>query len=156
MSLATGLDTSYPANSAIFNGQAYWGNGLDASKVWDGFYGTTSNMGYPAGDNSPTCADGAAGNVTAGTHLVRVRYKSQRYGYVGEAGTATSHAAAGSKILTVYVTASTDPRIDTIVIEATLAGGTVYYNALETTNITEAKSVNLWLVESGHARFHTW
>lgn len=142
MSLATGLDSAYPADVVVIRGQGYWGNGLDPSKVWDGLYGTTSNVGYPAYASAPSCADGAAGNVTAGIHLVRVRYKSSRYGYVGEAGSATSHTAAGSKILSVNTTLSNDPRVDTIVIEMTLAGGTVYYNALETTNTTATKSVN--------------
>jgi hypothetical protein len=142
MSLATGLDSSYAANAVTMNGQSYWGNGLDPSKSWDGIYTATNNIGYPAYASAPSCVDGAAGNVTAGVHLVRVRYKSQRYGYVGEAGAATSFTAAGSKIATVSVAASADQRIDTIVIEMTGVGGTVYYNALETPNTTGNKSVN--------------
>lgn len=142
MSLITGLDTVYPAECVTMQGHAFWGNGLDASREWDGIAAAASNIGYPAGANSPSCVDGAAGNVTAGAHLVRIRYKNRSYGWVGEAGTATSFTAAGAKIMTVSVTTSADARIDCIVVEMTLAGGTVYYNAGEFPNTTANVSVN--------------
>lgn len=144
MSLKTGLDSAnYPANMAVMNHQAYWGNGLDACQVYDGIYTATSDVGYPAYSSTPSCVDGATGNVTAGVHLVRVRYKSKRYNYVGEASAAVSITTAGSKKLSVSGVASSDQRVDTIVVEMTLVGGTVYYNASETRNVTGIVSVNL-------------
>ena len=142
MSLVTGMDTVHPASIVSMFGQAYWGNGFDPVKVWDGFTAAANNAGYPEYTGTPSTGDGAAGNVTAGAHNVRCRYMNQVAGYVGDPSPIVAHTAAGAKILGVTVAASTDAKVDTIVVEMTTVGGSVYYEAGRFPNSTGTASAN--------------
>ena len=141
MTTASGLDTVHIGNAVAINRDAYWGNGFDPCKVWDGF-ADIRDIGLTSYDATPSAADGAAGAVTAGVHLIRLRYMRGPAEYPGDASPSYSYTAPGSKKVSIPVIGTSAAGVDTIVIEMTTAGGATYYEAARVANTSTTITTN--------------
>lgn len=177
--LHTGLSTdSHKPSIRPFKRRAYVTNGWDRMLVWDGIATTTQEAGITGPGTEPTdwtpagteAADSPG--VTAGTHLVRYRYKDSRTGYLSNPSNSYEVSASGSnKFQFPVVTSgaatnmlvSTDAKVDTIVIEMTDVGLEVFYVAAEGDNAagtievtrtdTELRELGeITYPETGHAK----
>lgn len=163
--LATGYAVDKTPNVASIGARTYITNDFDRVKVWDGVWSTMPNAGifYPSNDGLTVHTMGApttaAGSVTLGTHLVRYRFldsKSPAGVYRSNASTAaTVVVATTTKKLTFSIgiagsgsaiIRSTDTKVDTIIIEMTLASGSTYYVA--TTCLNSASTVDVDLSDT--------
>ena len=135
-----------------FKRRLYIANGWGPMGVWDGI----EEAAQHAGIEGPSTATGAwaptmgvgvdepgAGEVTAGTHKFRFRYMNSRTGYVSNPSNEVEVTAAGALNLIFVIGAggaeeippSVDPKVDTIVLEATLTGPQdTYFKAAEAPN----------------------
>ncbi len=131
----TGLNTTNRPTFCSVNGRVYVTNGFDVVKVLNADNGYSAGITGPASALTVNTASGA-GATTSGTHLFRYRYIDSRTGYPsnpsdavsipvvsGTNGTLTfSIGTAGTNIIR-----STDPKVDTIQLEATpVADGTFW------------------------------
>lgn len=134
--IATGLNADQIGHIVAAQGRLYYLNDYDSIKVWTppATAMVTAGIAAPASGIGAPTVGGAS--ITAGTHLVRYRYKNSFTGYVSEPSVAVEYTSAGSEQWTFSVSAgggggdvirSTDSKVDTIVIEMTAAGGTAYY-----------------------------
>ena len=147
---------------------AYIANGWSKSIRWDGIQGTT----YQVGIESPNQALGtwtpapvpAAGDIGLGVHLVRYRYMDTSTGYVSNPSEEREIVVtASSKKLPFLVNTSgaanmirsTDGKVDTIVIEMTVAGGTAFFEAAR--GLNSAASIDVDISDAALAvSFLTW
>jgi len=122
--------------------KAYLTDGQLKPQVWDGMGATMGDAGIvgpsrEVGAWAPAPPTIAAGpGVTVGTHLYRYRYKDSRTGYVSNPSNVFSFTWTFSAFDGTFpvsttgatnVIRSTDPKADTLVLESTLAGGTVFF-----------------------------
>ncbi len=138
--LLTGYSVSKRPVAAPIGPRMYWTNDFDRMKVWDGLWSALRDAGIAA----PTAAmggptvTGGTGTITEGVHLIRYRYVDSQ----SPAGLYRSNPSASlSRTVTSFddsltwdvtfsgspILRSTDPKVDTIQVEMTLAGGSVYY-----------------------------
>lgn len=136
----------------VIQPRAYMANDYSAVRTWDGVWSAVVDAGIDSPSAAPGAATQAAGNVTLGSHLIAYYYRdskspggeSEGYGYRSSLSpTSTEVVATTTKKLTFSVTAaggggdiirSSDPKVDTIVICATLAGGSAFYIVGEIAN----------------------
>lgn len=124
---------------ARFSGRLYWSNGTEGPFVLDD---TTSAARLP-GITAPAGTIGAgtvtsAGQITAGAHLFRYRYKNALTGYLSNPSGAISKTLAANDRVTFSIGTSGTDLIrsgetwpDKIVVEATVANGSAFYAAYE-------------------------
>jgi len=148
-------DSAHRHTATDYRHDAYFANGWDAMQIWDGYdtggraVGVAmSNSGTDAFDNDDITepnAQTAPLGVTAGLHLIRYRYLSSRTGAVSNPSIPIEFTAVGGYDLQIPVgddssdasniqrhpTAGVRRYFDRIVIEMTVAAGTVYFKALE-------------------------
>lgn len=141
-------ETNRP-NLAVIQPRAYLSNDRDAHQAWDGVWSALRAAGIAA----PTAAMGAAsiagtgGSIADGTYLTRYRYRDStspqgRYrSDPSDAVSTTVTSGTGTATLTFTVGTSgtdiirsTDPKVDTIVVERTLDGGSTYFVETEIAN----------------------
>jgi hypothetical protein len=153
-SLSTGLNVEKRPNVVPFANRVYFVNDFTAVKEWDGVRALGT-----AGITGPTGAMGsvsvsAAGNITDGTHLLRYRYidsTSPAGSYQSNPSDAleitTVAASTGSLTFNIGVSgpivASTDPKVDTIQVEMTLADGSTYWVANTALNTASTITISI-------------
>lgn len=136
----------------IHNRRLYVTDGWRPMQRWDGIAAATVAAGITGPSTTPAAwaptPTTAAGSCTAGTHKFRYRYLDSTTGYVSEPSNEyVATVVAGSQQLTFAISTSgsgnmirsTDTKVDKIVVEMTMSGGTVFYKAAET--IQTASSV---------------
>ena len=151
--LESGLSTDNIPSFARANGSVYIANDFDPMRVV-----TPAGAAYQAGITGPTAAIGAGtaasgGAMDAGDHLFRYRYyNSKTLAYSNPSPATTVTVTANQKVTFTIGTSgtdiirSTDPKVDQIIVEATLVDGTAYYFAA-TVNQTES-SVEVTLADA--------
>ena len=136
--LLTGYKADLPPTLAAANGRIYSTNDFDRIQVWNGVWPAAYSSGIAAPLAVIGAPSSAAGNVTLGVHLVRYRYTdstSPGGAYRSNPSTALAVTVSSTtKKLTFSVgttgsniVRSLDPKVDTIELEATTAGGQSYY-----------------------------
>lgn len=143
-SLYNTISQSKRAKLCVHNKRLYMVDGWRPMQRWDG----VASASVAAGITGPSTASGAwaptpttaAGNCTAGSHKFRYRYLDSTTGYVSEPSNEyVATVVAGSQQLTFAISTSgsgniirsTDTKVDKVVVEMTLAGGTRFYKASE-------------------------
>lgn len=143
-SLYSTISQSKRAKLCVHNKRLYMTDGWRPVQRWDGLAAAS----VAAGIVGPSTASGAwaptpttaAGNCTAGSHKFRYRYLDSTTGYVSEPSNEyVATVVAGSQQLTFAISTSgagniirsSDTKVDKVVVEMTLAGGTRYYKAAE-------------------------
>jgi len=124
--IKTDFNTAYKVRFASFKDKLIMTNGYDDVFTWDG-----TNLLQA---NGFVTADGAAGNVTDGVHLLKITYKYDSKNYAYDA--VISHTAAGSKTL-VLTKLPIPPAYGVDItrkVWMTEAGGSVYYLAATITD----------------------
>jgi hypothetical protein len=132
---------------AIYN-QVYVVNDWDRMHVWDGYRTSMVIAGIdpPEGGGvwniSPSVALGT-GSVEVGTHLMRYRFMDSKTQYVSNPTPPVeiTIGTAGKAIRGLVVNASSDEKVDTIVVEMTRAGGDVFFQATAMPNANSDISV---------------
>jgi hypothetical protein len=138
-SLATGLNTTFPATMCAVQGRAYLTNDFDAMKVWDGIDSSARDAGITGPAAAPGTALNAGGSTDAGLHLVRYRYRNSKSLYVSNPSpSAQVTVTAGNQIIALTTVASTDPKVDQIIVECTAVNSTSYYRTGTVANGTSA------------------
>ncbi len=144
VSLYTGSQGAKRARLCVHNKRLYYVDGWRPMQRWDGIAAAT----VAAGITGPSTASGAwaptpttaAGSCTAGTHKFRYRYLDSTTGYVSEPSNEyVATVVAGSQQLTFAINTSgsgniirsSDAKVDKVVVEMTLSGGTRFYKAAE-------------------------
>ncbi len=148
--------SSYTLNGSIQNrygqftqtqGAVYYVNGQDPMQVmYDGESFSVDAGIDPPNNFTPTTS---AGNATDGDHLVRIRYRNTATGYVSNPTATQTVTTSSQKIVISSAAVSIDSKVDEIILEATTAGGTVYYVA--DTKPNEAGGASLELDEADTA-----
>lgn len=132
---------------ALHNQKLYLVDGWRPMQRWNGLAATTVDAGISGPDATPgawaptpTTGTGTPA-MTGGTHKFRYRYLDSKTGYVSEPSNefSTTVTASSSDQLTFAISTSgsgnmirsSDAKVDRIVVEATLAGGAVFYKAGE-------------------------
>lgn len=143
-SLYNTVSRSKRAKLCVHNKRLYMVDGWRPMQRWDGI----ATASVAAGITGPSTAAGAwaptpttaAGNCTAGSHKFRYRYLDSTTGYVSEPSNEyVATVVAGSQQLTFAINTSgsgniirsSDTKVDKVVVEMTLAGGTRFYKAAE-------------------------
>jgi len=167
----TGASENHRYHPTEYKHYAYLANGWSKPLRWNGIEGTTYQVGIesPAQSlNSWTPSPStAAGSVGLGVRLVRYRYLDSSTGYVSNPSEEREIVVATSaKKLTFAVNTtgasniirSTDGKVDTIVIEMTVAGGTAFFEAARGTNSgTGAATIDVDISDAALAvSFLTW
>lgn len=144
--LFTGLSTYNRPTLAAIQNQVYIANGENPTKVCN------QSVGNNAGIDGPTGALGApsatAGSTTAGTHLIRYRYRNSKTGFPSNPSDNLSYTVSGGNgslrfdVTTDFV-ASTDPKVDTIDIEMTPVNDGNFWRAASALNTATAITVNI-------------
>lgn len=170
--LSASLNADHRWHPAEFRQRAYLINGWEGLKVWDGRTGSLNDAGIVGPsvelDSWTPAPSTAAGNVTGGVHVVRYRYKDSKTGYVSNPSEERELTAAGALNWTfpidtsgaVNIIRSADAKVDTIVLEMTVASGGEFFVAAETlqtaasivvdlTDVTLAQKFLPW-PEDGH------
>ena len=135
--LFTALNTINRMNFANYNGVIYLADDFDPILV------ATAATGYNAGiagpTNTPVGNAGAAlgGMTTPGTHLMRYRYQNSQTGYVSNPSVAASITSTSINATLEFsvgavgsgddVIISSDPKVDTILIELTTISDATFY-----------------------------
>jgi len=144
VSLYSTISQAKRARLCVHNKRLYMVDGWRPMQRWDGI----ASASVAAGITGPSTASGAwaptpttaAGNCTAGTHKFRYRYLDSTTGYVSEPSNEyVATVVAGSQQLTFAINTSgagniirsTDAKVDKVVVEMTLTGGTKFYKAAE-------------------------
>lgn len=146
-SLSTGQTANHRATAAEYRRMAYLSNGWDKCKRWDGRTAALETAGIegPSADldswtPSPTQAAGAC---EIGVHVFRYRYLDSKTGYVSnpseerEVEVTSTNGQLTFAINTATATniiRSTDTKVDRIVIEMTVLGGSDFFKAAEGLN----------------------
>lgn len=142
--LYTGSSGDKRPRLCVHNQRLYYVDGWRPMQRWDGVASATVSAGITgpstaAGAWAPTPTT-AAGNCTAGSHKFRYRYLDSTTGYVSEPSNEyVATVVAGSQQLTFAINTSgsgniirsSDTKVDKVVVEMTLAGGTRFYKAAE-------------------------
>ncbi len=147
LTVAAGLEAGKRNTAAIFRQHAYLANGWGPLRRWDGRDTSILDAGITGPSRvidswTPTPTQGGGGSITAGVHGVRYRYLDSDTGYVSNPSEEREFDADGSKDAQFTVQAngggdatkierSADSKVDRIVIEMTLAGGTAWFKAGE-------------------------
>ena len=130
---------------ALHNRRLYVADGWRELQRWDGVAATTATAGIAGPSQVPATwaptPTTAAGSLTVGTHKFRYRYLDSSTGWVSEPSNeyVAAVSSAGTAQWTFAIDTSgsgniirsTDTKVDKIVVEATLAGGAVFYRAAE-------------------------
>ena len=156
----TKLGTSVPASdmgSSVehryhpteYKHYSYFANGWSKPLRWDGIQNTTYQVGIEAPNQfaintwnpAPTTA---AGSVGLGVHLIRYRYMDSSTGYVSNPSeereivvTDTAKklifqvGVVGAHALPANISYPGDGKVDKIILEMTVAGGTQFFQAAE-------------------------
>ena len=151
--LSTTTSANHRFHPAEYMHYGYLANGWNKPLRWSGITATTESVGIvgPSTDlNSwqPAMVLGSTGtgDMSAGIHYFRYRYKDTTTGYVSNpseertfpAGTVSSgQYSVTFPISTSGVTniiRSTDSKVDRVVLEMTVAGGTEFFSAAEVLN----------------------
>jgi hypothetical protein len=138
-------DLGYAYTGACFanaNSRLYYADGISPMLVISRGDATASNAGIAPPVAAPTAGSPSSGVVESGVHLVRYRYKDALTGYLSDPTPPLTFTAAGNEDLPLTLVASADGKVTNIVIEMTLASGSEFFVALETTNTTSA-TVNI-------------
>ncbi len=101
------------------------GTSLNLSANWSLASNTAASMSLYAISTS----------ATNGTHRARYRYRDRKTGYLSNPSSEVSFTIA-SALTKVLVTASSDPKVDQIILEGTTADGTVFYQVTTADNET--------------------
>lgn len=145
--MGTILSGLSPNHRCMAIGAEQWGyiaNGYDVMKCWDGLLAAAVDAGKTSPLSAPLAADVLSGVVAAGIHFIRYRYLSSRTGWPSDPGPQVSHDAAGSKQIALSnIPDPTDLRVDKVVIEMTLAGGTDYFEAVQVDSGVTSQNVNV-------------
>lgn len=145
--VSSNFSVSHRAEVAEYRRHAYFADGWRKVKRYDGRSAAMTLAGItgPSQDLDswqPVPVE-AAGALTVGLHVVRYRYLDSTTGYVSNPSEEREVAVtAGNGKLTFPIDAvpggsnenmvrSTDPKVDKIVVEATVAGGTLFFKAAE-------------------------
>lgn len=138
--------------------RGYVADGLHAVQVWDGMAATSADAGIAGPSRevaawAPAPSEGTGTNgITVGTHLVRYRYKDSRTGFVSDPSNTYSLAQVNaSKKRTFNVSTSgatnmirsTTTRVDRLIVEMTLAGGTVFFVAADVAQTVSSVDVDI-------------
>lgn len=160
-SLSTGLDTTHRYDVAEFRRLVYLANGWTKMRRWDGL-GTSLTTAGIAGPSvepdswtpSPTTG---SGSTSVGVHRFRYRYQDSTTGYVSnpseEREITVTAASAGQLTFSISTSGasnilrSSDSKVDTIILEATPAGGEEFYTAA--TVLESASSVVCSVSDAG-------
>lgn len=124
-----------------FKRRAYVCNGWDRMLVWDGIETSAVEAGITGPGTEPTdwtpspSESPSSPGVTAGTHLVRYRYKDSTTGYLSNPSNSYEVTASGSNKFSFPISTSgagnirvsSDAKVDTIVVEMTDVGLEVFY-----------------------------
>ena len=153
---STGATVNHRYHPTEYKHYAYLANGWSKPLRWNG----VENVTYQVGIESPSqtintwtpSPSTAAGSVGLGVHLVRYRYLDSATGYVSNPSEERQIAVAtAAKKLTFAVSTSgaaniirsTDGKVDTIVIEMTVAGGTAFFEAARAPNTSSTIDVDI-------------
>lgn len=155
-SLSSALDTTHRYDVAEFRRFAYLANGWDFMQRWDGFTATLETAGVAGPSTEPDSwtpsPTTSAGDCTAGVHVFRYRYQDSKTGYISNPSEEREVAVvAGSDELTFPINTATvtnmirslDTKVDTIIVEMTLAGGGEFYTAASTLQTASTVVVDL-------------
>lgn len=151
-SLYNTISQAKRAKLCVHNKRLYMVDGWRPMQRWDGVAAASVAAGITGPSTTPAAwaptPTTAAGNCTAGTHKFRYRYLDSTTGYVSEPSNEyVATVVAGSQQLTFAISTSgsgnmirsTDTKVDKVVVEMTMAGGTVFYKAAE--GIQSASSI---------------
>jgi len=150
--IKTGLNVTHSRTTfASIGGQLYGCNDWNAMWVYDGIDSGVTDAGMAAApqDWGPSPSTGS-GDPTAGRHQFQYRYKNSRTGYVSDPSNIIAvTTTAGNTELTFPVAASgtgnintsSDTKVDTIILEATLVDGGVFFTAAEGPNTASTNIV---------------
>ncbi len=145
-SLLIGMSTYGRPCLAAIQQAVYYTNNENAVKVMN------QSAAYDAGIDGPSGALGAptasGGNTTAGTHLLRYRYRNSKTGYISNPSDNLSYTVSGGNgTLRFDVTAdyalSTDAKVDSIDIEMTAVNDSNFWRAASALNTATAITVNI-------------
>lgn len=139
--LASGVDTAR-GSFALANGALYYANGVDAGRVIYNGANAAQSAGIIAPSTAPSVGTPAAGNVTAGVHLIRFRWKNSTTGYFSNPSPALEYTAAGSENIPLTLGTTADTKVDKMVIEMTEADGSTFY-VVETVNDASSYTINI-------------
>lgn len=142
-SLSTGLDTTHRYDVAEFRRLIYLANGWSKMRRWDGLATSLSTAGIAGPSQQPDSwtpsPTTASGSTSVGVHRFRFRYQDSRTGYVSnpseEREITVTAASAGQLTFPIAdstatnILRSSDSKVDTIILEATIAGGEEFYTA---------------------------
>jgi hypothetical protein len=146
------LNAANRTQMSVIQPRCYFSNDFDKVKAWDGVWSAVRDSGIAAPSAAPGAATQASGNVTVGTHLIGYYYRdstspggeSEGYGYRSSLSpVSTETVSSSAQKLTFSVSdagiggdiiRSADPKVDTIVLCATLAGGEAFFIVEEIAN----------------------
>ncbi len=132
--LKSGLASTPRGNWANAGGQLYFTNGTDAIQVISQGSSVALAAGITGPSTAPTAGAESSGSITAGTHLIRFRWKNSVTGYYSNPSDVLTYVAPGAKNLAIGLTTTSDPKVDQMVIEMTLVDGTDYFVVATVTN----------------------
>lgn len=150
--LSSAYSPYHRAQVAEYRRFGYLSNGWNKVRRWGGFTTTLETAGIVGPSRiqdswtpSPTTA---AGSCTPGFHVFRYRYQDSKTGYVSNPSEEREiEVVSGSQQLTFPINTgtatniirSTDTKVDRILLEATVAGGTQFF--LIATALNSASSI---------------
>ncbi len=145
-SLITGLSTYNRPTLAAIQNLVYLQNNENACKVMNQSAANDAGIVGPSGAlGSPTASGGV---TTAGTHLMRYRYRNSKTGYISNPSDNLSYTVSGGNgtlrfDVTADYTLSTDAKVDSIDIEMTAVNDSNFWRAASGTNAATAITVNI-------------
>jgi len=174
-SLSTGLDSNHRYTGAEYNRWGYLSNGWGKMQRWDGLSSAIEDAGITGPSQEPDSwvpvPTTAVGDSTLGVHVFRYRYLDSKTGYVSdpsEEREATVGSAA-EKLTFSIASAGTsadivgagdvdiDSKVDRIVLEATVAGGSLFFKVAEVANESGTTSVVFNISDANlQQRFLPW
>jgi hypothetical protein len=154
--LATGYSSGHRGTLAEYRRMAYLSNGWDKLKRWDGRTAALEEAGIPGPsqdlDSWEPVPTQAAGDSDEGVHVVRYRYMDSRTGYVSnpsEEREVTVTSGNGQLSFAVNTSGSaniirsTDSKVDRIIVEMTVVGGSEFFQATEALNTASTIVVDI-------------
>lgn len=141
------LSPNHRATAAEYRRHGYFANGWDAMRRWNGRSATASLAGIQGPDASlgswtPT-PTGAPGETSIGLHVFRYRYMDSTTGYVSNPSEEIElEVASTDEELTfpidttgaANIIRSTDDKVDRIIMEMSVVGGSEFFKAAEALN----------------------
>jgi hypothetical protein len=134
MAILSGQSTNHKHTFASAEQQMYMSNGYDSAYVWDGLAASAVLSGKAAPTSTPALSASSSGSVDTGVHVVQYRYIDTSTGWPSNAAPEAQVSTAPNKSVNVQVVASADTRVDKIVLEMTLSGGSTFFKVSEVDN----------------------